>query len=146
MTASLLAADFTPVASGLGGMMIGTAAALLLVFNGRIAGVSGILGGLLGPIPRSDRRWRQAFVLGMLLGGLLLGLVLPTAFEATTASWPMLVAGGLVVGFGTRLGSGCTSGHGVCGISRLSPRSLVATAVFMSTGFATVYVARHLLG
>lgn len=139
--------EFTPIASGLGGMMIGAASALLLALNGRIAGISGILGGLLGGAPPDDRRWRMLFVGGLLLGGLLLGLVLPSAFETNPpVSWTALVLGGLVVGFGTRLGSGCTSGHGVCGMSRMSPRSLVATAVFMTTGFTTVFVVRHLLG
>lgn len=139
--------EFTPWASGLGGMMIGAASALLLVFNGRIAGISGILGGILGGAPAEDRSWRHLFLAGLLVGGLLLGLLMPSAFEtAPPISWGALVAGGLIVGFGTRLGSGCTSGHGVCGISRMSPRSLVATATFMTTGFITVFVARHLLG
>lgn len=147
MTDPILATEFTPLASGLGGMMIGAASALLLVFNGRIAGISGIAGGLLGGAPPGDRRWRLAFVGGLLLGGLLLGLVLPSAFEdAPPTSWFALALGGLVVGFGTRLGSGCTSGHGICGVSRLSARSLAATATFMATGFATVFVVRHLIG
>lgn len=147
MTAPLLATEFTPIASGLGGMMIGAASALLLIFNGRIAGIASITGGLLGGAPAGDRRWRLAFVGGLLLGGLLLALLLPTAFEATPpTSWLTLALGGVIVGFGTRLGSGCTSGHGVCGISRLSARSLVATATFMVTGFMTVFVVRHLAG
>ncbi|MEM9454756.1 MAG: YeeE/YedE family protein [Myxococcota bacterium] len=147
MTGPILATEFTPWASGLGGMMIGAAGALLLAFNGRIAGISGIMGGLLGGAPAGDRRWRLAFVAGLLLGGLFLGLVLPTAFETDPPlSWPALVVGGLIVGFGTRLGSGCTSGHGVCGLSRFSGRSLAATATFMVTGFITVYVVRHLAG
>lgn len=138
--------NFTPLASGLGGMLIGAASALLLAFNGRIAGISGIVGSLVSGVPRGDRGWRLAFLGGLLLGGLLLGLVLPTAFGAPPVSWPMIVAAGLLVGFGTRMGSGCTSGHGVCGISRLSARSLVATATFISTGILTVLVVRHLLG
>src|SRR5690606_30019879 len=132
--------NFTPLASGLGGMLIGAASALLLAFNGRIAGISGIVGSLVSGVPRGDRGWRLAFLGGLLLGGLLLGLVLPTAFGAPPVSWPMIVAAGLLVGFGTRMGSGCTSGHGVCGISRLSARSLVATATFISTGILTVLV------
>jgi len=138
--------NFTPLASGLGGMLIGAASALLLAFNGRIAGISGIVGSLVSGVPRGDRGWRLACLGGLLLGGLLLGLVLPTAFGAPPVSWPMIVAAGLLVGFGTRMGSGCTSGHGVCGISRLSARSLVATATFISTGILTVLVVRHLLG
>lgn len=138
--------EFTPIASGLGGMLIGAASALLLAFNGRIAGISGILGGLLDGGPRDDRAWRLMFLGGLLLGGLILGVVLPTAFEAAPpVGWAAIIGAGLLVGFGTRLGSGCTSGHGICGISRLSARSLVATATFMSTGFLTVLVVRHLL-
>jgi len=138
--------EFTPLASTLGGMMIGAAAALLLAFNGRIAGISGIVGGLLGGAPRSDRSWRAMFVAGLLGGGLLLGWWWPAAFGPAPDAWLRLVAGGLCVGLGTRLGSGCTSGHGVCGISRLSPRSLAATATFMACGFLTVFVVDHLLG
>jgi uncharacterized membrane protein YedE/YeeE len=140
--------ELSPVASIVGGVMIGTAAGLLWRFTGRIAGVSGVVSGLVdGRHARGDRAWRVAFVGGLLLGGLLLGQVLPDAFEVAPAgTWPVLVAAGLLVGFGTRLGSGCTSGHGVCGLSRLSKRSLVATATFMATGFLTVYVVRHGLG
>jgi uncharacterized protein len=136
----------TYVASSLGGMLIGAASALLLLLNGRIAGISGIVGGLVSGQPRGDRAWRVAFTAGLLAGGLLLGWVLPGAFApGPVTSWPVIVAGGLLVGLGTRVGSGCTSGHGVCGLSRLSLRSGVATLTFMGTGMATVFVVRHLL-
>ncbi len=134
---------FTPVSALIGGALIGAAAAVFVVLNGRIAGVSGILGGLLRPA-RGDIAWRAAFVAGLVAAPLAYGAfaVLPEArVDASTA---VLVAAGLLVGIGTRYGSGCTSGHGVCGISRLSPRSIVATLVFMAAGFATVFVARHL--
>jgi uncharacterized membrane protein YedE/YeeE len=136
---------FTPLASFGGGLLIGLGAALLLLANGRIAGVSGILGGLLRPA-RGDIGWRLAFVLGLLaapLGWLAMQAMPPAQIDHTPA---LLAVGGLLVGLGTRFGSGCTSGHGVCGIARLSPRSLVATACFMAAGFATVFVTRHLLG
>jgi uncharacterized membrane protein YedE/YeeE len=136
---------FTPLASFGGGLLIGLGAALLLLANGRIAGVSGILGGLLRPA-RGDIGWRLAFVLGLLaapLGWLALQAMPPAQIDHTPA---LLAASGLLVGLGTRFGSGCTSGHGVCGIARLSPRSLVATLCFMVAGFATVFVMRHVLG
>jgi len=136
---------FTPLASFGGGLLIGLGAALLLLANGRIAGVSGILGGLLRPA-RGDIGWRLAFVLGLLaapLGWLALQAMPPAQIDHTPA---LLTVAGLLVGLGTRFGSGCTSGHGVCGIARLSPRSLVATACFMAAGFATVFVMRHVLG
>jgi uncharacterized protein len=137
-------ASFTPGSALAGGLLIGLAAALLLWFNGRIAGISGIVGALLRPV-RGDVAWRIAFVAGLVAAPLLHATVaaLPVPrIEADTAS---LVVAGLLVGVGTRYGSGCTSGHGVCGLSRLSPRSAVATAVFMAAGFATVFVLRHLL-
>jgi uncharacterized membrane protein YedE/YeeE len=136
---------FTPLASFGGGLLIGLGAALLLLANGRIAGVSGILGGLLRPA-RGDIGWRLAFVLGLLaapLGWLAMQAMPPAQIDHTPA---LLAVGGLLVGLGTRFGSGCTSGHGVCGIARLSPRSLVATLCFMVAGFATVFVTRHLMG
>ncbi len=136
---------FTPLASLAGGALIGTAAAMLVLLNGRIAGISGVLGGLLRP-SKGDIGWRAAFVLG-LLGApsvCLLFAVLPR--PQIEAGYGTLVLAGLLVGLGTRYGSGCTSGHGVCGLSRLSPRSLVATVAFMGGGFATVFVVRHLLG
>jgi len=137
--------SFTPWLSLAGGLLIGAAAALLVLFNGRIAGISGIVGGLLRPV-RGDIDWRVAFVLGLLAA--------PPAWRAfaaaprlhVDASTPVLVAAGLLVGVGTRLGSGCTSGHGVCGLSRGSRRSLVATATFMAAGFAVVFVVRHVVG
>ncbi|WP_201865059.1 YeeE/YedE family protein [Microvirga soli] len=138
--------NFTPASALIGGVLIGAAAALLLVLNGRIAGISGILGGLLLPTS-GEARWRLAFLAGMLAAPFLYraaGGALPNV--AIEASVPVLVVAGLMVGFGTRLGGGCTSGHGVCGIGRLSPRSLVATLVFMTTAVATVLIARHVVG
>ena len=136
---------FTPLAALAGGVLIGIAAAMFLLLNGRIAGISGVLGGLLRPL-RGDVAWRGAFVLGLVGAPLvyLLFAVLPR--PQIDAGYGTLILAGLLVGVGTRYGSGCTSGHGVCGISRLSPRSLVATLAFMGTGFATVFVTRHLLG
>jgi len=136
---------FTPWASLAGGVMIGLAAAAFILFNGRIAGISGIIGPLMKP-QRGDRDWRLLFLIGM-VGAPLLWLVFrPLPDIRIDASYPLLVAAGLIVGISTRYGAGCTSGHGVCGISRLSPRSIVATASFMATGFLTVYVVRHLFG
>jgi uncharacterized membrane protein YedE/YeeE len=130
-------AHFSPWSSLAGGVLIGIAAAMLVLLNGRIAGISGILGGLLTP-RAGDLAWRVAFLLGLLLA--------PVLMEGTPrieASFPALIVAGLLVGLGTSYGSGCTSGHGVCGLSRLSPRSLVATLAFMLAGMATVYIARH---
>lgn len=138
--------NFTPIAALAGGLLIGLSAALLLVLNGRVAGISGILGGLLAP-ERGETAWRLAFVAGLLAAPLAygaLGGALPDV--RPDASTGLLVAAGLLVGFGTRLGAGCTSGHGVCGLARLSPRSLAATGVFMAAAVATVFVARHLAG
>ena len=136
---------FTPLSALLGGLMIGLAAAILWVTDGRVAGISGILGGLLGGA-RDDAGWRLAFLLGLLAAPLVFRAASGGFPSVTiTASLPLLVAGGLLVGFGTRLGGGCTSGHGVCGMARLSTRSIVATGVFMATGFATIFVVRHLL-
>lgn len=138
--------DFTPISALIGGAMIGTAAALFLILAGRIAGISGILGGLLPPRP-SDAGWRLAFLAGMFAAPPLyaaLGGHLPPVL--VTGSAGLLVAAGLLVGFGTRLGSGCTSGHGVCGIGRGSPRSLAATLTFMVTAVLTVFVTHHLIG
>lgn len=137
--------NFTPWTSLIGGMLIGAAAALFIFLNGRIAGISGILGGLLKPA-KGDMLWRVAFLGGMLAAPLVYGLAAQLPEVRVDADIGTLVAAGLLVGLGTRYGSGCTSGHGVCGIARLSPRSLVATAAFMAAGFATVYAARHLLG
>jgi len=138
--------EFTPGSALLGGALIGAASAWLLLADGRIAGISGIFGGLLRPVP-GDWAWRLAFLVGLPAGfaleAWLAGGATPVQIGATT---PRLVAAGLLVGFGTRLGGGCTSGHGVCGVARGSPRSLAATAAFMGLGFATVFVVRHLLG
>ena len=137
--------QFTPGAALTGGLLIGLAAASFLLLNGRIAGISGILGGLLVPA-RRDILWRVAFLAG-LVGTPSLWLPfseLPPI--QVDAGYPALILAGLLVGIGTRYGSGCTSGHGVCGLSRLSPRSLVATLSFMATGFLTVFVIRHLMG
>ncbi len=127
-----------------GGILVGLATALLLLANGRVAGISGILGGLLRPA-RGDVAWRGAFLLGLFvapLAWLAVGAMPPAQIDHSPL---LLTVAGLLVGAGTRFGSGCTSGHGVCGIARLSPRSLVATACFMLAGFATVFVTRHVL-
>ncbi|HEX9102710.1 MAG TPA: YeeE/YedE family protein [Polyangia bacterium] len=138
-------AHFTPIASLAGGVLIGTAAALLWIINGRIAGISGIVGELLTPT-RGDARWRLGFVAGLVGGGTLVRWIHPASFALPHGSTTLLVASGVLVGFGTRLANGCTSGHGVCGVSRLSPRSLAATGIFMAAGIATVYVVRHVAG
>jgi uncharacterized membrane protein YedE/YeeE len=138
---------FTPLTATLGGLLIGCAAALLLLANGRIAGISGILGGALSrSADARDRSWRVAFLLGLPLGALAMGALRGGLEIQVAAPLPTLIAAGLLVGFGTRLGGGCTSGHGVCGIGRGSRRSLVATAVFMACGIVTVSAVRHLLG
>lgn len=138
-------AHFTPWASLAGGLLIGVATAMFLLFNGRIAGISGVVGGLLRPA-RGDVAWRVAFVLGIMLAPFAFGLASPLPDVQVDANTMTLIAAGLLVGIGTRYGSGCTSGHGVCGLSRRSPRSIVATASFMLAGFVTVYVVRHLFG
>jgi len=135
---------YTPLASLLGGILIGLAAALFALFNGRIAGISGIVGGLLRP-KAGDMAWRIAFIGGLLAAPWLFQALAPLPEIHIDASAGTLIVAGLLVGVGTRYGSGCTSGHGVCGLARLSPRSLVATVSFMLTGFATVFVIRHLL-
>lgn len=134
--------DFTPWTSLFGGMLIGLAVALLILLNGRIAGISGILGGLLRPI-KGDIFWRVAFVAGLVIAPLIYGSVTLLPQAHITANTGTLIIAGLLVGVGTRYGSGCTSGHGVCGLSRLSPRSAIAAAVFMAAGFATVFLVRH---
>lgn len=135
--------DFTPGLSLIGGLLIGVAAALFLLLNGRIAGISGILGGLFKPVA-GDIAWRIAFLLGLVSSPILYSLVAPLPEIQVNASFPVLVVAGVLVGVGTRYGSGCTSGHGVCGLSRFSPRSLAATAAFMLAGFLTVFIVRHL--
>jgi uncharacterized membrane protein YedE/YeeE len=133
--------------AGLGGAMIGLAAALLFAFNGRIAGVSGVFGTLVLERSSGEAPWRSLFLLGLMLGALLMSLLRPDLARATLQTgWPGMIAAGLIVGFGTRMGSGCTSGHGVCGMARLSTRSIVATMTFMAAGFATVFVMRHVIG
>ena len=136
--------SFTPWTSLAGGALIGLAAAMFLLFNGRIAGISGILGGLL-EWPKGDVAWRVAFLAGLIGAPLVYGAVLTLPEVRIDADFPTLIIAGLLVGVGTRYGSGCTSGHGVCGLSRMSPRSLVATVAFMLAGFATVFVVRHLI-
>jgi uncharacterized membrane protein YedE/YeeE len=136
---------FTPWASLAGGILIGLATALLLLANGRVAGISGILGGLLRP-SRGDIAWRVTFILGLFVAPLVwltMRAMPPAQIDHSPA---LLAVGGLLVGIGTRFGNGCTSGHGVCGIARLSPRSLLATACFLAAGFVTVFIVRHVLG
>lgn len=133
--------DFTPLPALAGGALIGLSASLLLLTHGKIAGISGILGGLITP-GDTDRGTRLSFLAGLLGAGLLLLVARPSSFPSTPgSSLTVLAVAGLLVGFGTRLGSGCTSGHGVCGLSRLSPRSLVATGTFIGAGVVTVFVA-----
>ena len=140
--------NFTPWSSLLGGALIGAAAALFIVFSGRVAGISGVLGGLFRPPEAAttgdSQAWRVAFVAGLLVAPLVYLLFAAWPAVQVDASYGALVLAGLLVGVGTRYGAGCTSGHGVCGISRLSPRSLAATACFMAAGFVTVYAVRHL--
>jgi uncharacterized membrane protein YedE/YeeE len=137
--------NFTPVSGLIGGLLIGLSTVLLILFNGRIAGISGIVGGLLAR-KGSEIGWRAVFVVGLLLGAfvymLATGVALPVKVQA---SMPVMVIAGLLVGFGTRLGSGCTSGHGICGIARFSRRSIVATLVFFVTAIITVFLAQHVL-
>lgn len=141
MTIDIL--HFAPWPALAGGMLIGLAAAILILMNGRIAGVSGIIGGLLRP-NNGDLAWRFAFVGGLILAAVIYGLFYALPEVQIDASWSVITIAGLLVGVGTRYGSGCTSGHGICGISRLSPRSMAATAIFMVAGFITVYLLRHL--
>jgi uncharacterized membrane protein YedE/YeeE len=139
-------ANFTPISGLAGGMMIGAAASLLVLLIGRIAGISGIVGGLLGRAG-AETAWRAAFVAGLVGGALLVGAVRGGGISITLqAPLPLLLVAGLLVGFGARLGGGCTSGHGVCGLARGAPRSLAATATFFSVALVTVYVMRHLVG
>ncbi len=138
--------SFTPIPSLLGGMILGIAAALYVLLHGRILGISGIIAGLIHP-REGDRAWRIALVLGLITAPLLAALFLEIRpIVEVNAGWLAIVLAGLLVGFGTQYGSGCTSGHGICGLSRLSPRSLVATLAFMGAGFVTVFVLRHWIG
>ncbi len=141
---------FTPLPAAIGGAMIGLSAVLLMALNGRIAGISGIVAGIMAPIRgegRAELSWRLAFVAGLIFAPLLVSVARGelVAVSAPHPAW-MMALGGLLVGYGTRLGSGCTSGHGVCGIARLSKRSFVATAMFMATAIVTVFVLHHAFG
>jgi len=135
---------FTPGMSLLGGLLIGTASALFILANGRIAGISGILGGLLRPTS-GDVMWRLAFLLGLSVAPAALAAFVAPVVPTIDAGPTTLIIAGLLVGIGTRYGGGCTSGHGICGLSRLSPRSLIATLAFMGSGMAIVFAMRHLL-
>lgn len=138
---------FTPVSAIIGGALIGAAAVLLMYLNGRIAGISGITSNLLKWPPAPDWAWRLAFIAGLMLAPLALALRMPEPIIIDfTVSLPMMAVAGALVGFGSSYGSGCTSGHGVCGIARLSKRSILATLVFMTTGLLTVFVVRHVIG
>jgi uncharacterized protein len=139
-------ANFTPLSAAIGGALIGLAGVLLMLFAGRVAGISGITAGILG-IGAIDRGWRVAFLVGLVLapvGAMLAGYSVPV--PAMPASWLLIVAAGVLVGFGARLGGGCTSGHGICGIARLSKRSIAATVIFMGTAVVTVALMRHVIG
>ena len=138
--------SFTPISAFLGGCLIGLAAVVLMALNGRIAGISGIVQGAVEG-PRGERGWRWVFVGGLVLGAFLTLALRDPGFTPRTGYpvW-LVICAGLLVGVGTRLGSGCTSGHGVCGVARWSTRSIVATLTFMCTGFVTVYIARHVAG
>jgi len=138
--------NFTPFSALLGGILIGLSSAALLLLEGRIAGIAGICAGAI--IPRKgETAWRVSFVAGLLVGGMILRIALPSSFNfGIIRPYGALVLAGLLVGFGTRLGNGCTSGHGVCGIGRLSPRSMIATMTFIASGVLTVYLVNHVLG
>jgi uncharacterized membrane protein YedE/YeeE len=129
----------------LGGVIIGAGAGLLLLFNGRIAGATGIASVFVSP-ETGEILWRACFIFGLLTGGLVINAFVPGALPRYTASWPTLVAAGVLVGFGARLGGGCTSGHGVCGVGRLSKRSIVAAGIFTATGMIAVFFVRHVFG
>ena len=140
-------ADFTPVSAAIGGALIGLATTLLMLLTGRIAGISGIFSGCLGFSSIDDKSWRIAFIAGLLLAPLAAGLFgHPMPSPQMPASWGIVFVAGLLVGFGTRLSGGCTSGHGVCGIARLSARSFAATAIFMATAVVVVVLSRHVFG
>jgi len=139
-------AAFDPVSALFGGVLIGVASTLLMLFTGRIAGISGIFGGSL-TLATADKGWRLAFLAGLILAPVASGLFgYPLPMPQMPESWLLIVAAGLLVGFGARLGGGCTSGHGVCGVARLSARSIAATVVFMTSAIAVVAVMRHGLG
>jgi uncharacterized protein len=139
-------AAFDPVSALIGGALIGLAAALMMLLTGRIAGISGIFGGLLSG-PANDRLWRVAFIAGLIVAPLISGAFgRPLPLPEMPASWAVVIAGGLLVGFGTRMAGGCTSGHGVCGIARISPRSIAATLIFMGVAVVVVAATRHVIG
>jgi uncharacterized membrane protein YedE/YeeE len=137
--------NFTPLSAAIGGALIGLAAAILMLFTGRIAGISGIVGGLIGGA--ADKGWRATFVAGLILAPLAANLAgFTLSAPQMPVSWIVIIVAGLLVGFGSRLGGGCTSGHGVCGVARLSPRSIAATLIFMVTAMVVVAIVRHGLG
>ena len=138
-------ANFTPISALAGGALIGLAAALLILGLGRVMGAAGIVGGAL-EIRDAEAPWRWSLIAGLVLSPLIARALWGAAAPVFAGHWPALIASGLLVGLGARLGSGCTSGHGVCGLARLSPRSFAATGIFMATAFATVFVARHVVG
>lgn len=141
--------NFTPLPALFGGALLGLAAAFLLLAKGRVAGISGIAGGIIYPDDKNEISWRLVFVLGLVLGGFIyqwLGLGAGVMYIQAVVDTPLLIIGGLLVGIGTQIGTGCTSGHGICGLARRSPRSLVATLCFMASAIVTVYIVRHLLG
>ena len=139
-------ANFTPLSAAIGGALIGLSAVLLMLSSGRIAGISGIFSGLLN-LRGEDRGWRIAFLAGLILAPVIAGLIgHGMSPPQLPSNWAIIIVAGLLVGFGTRLGGGCTSGHGICGIARLSPRSIAATVVFMVTAVVTVAITRHVLG
>ncbi len=138
--------NFTPITAFAGGLLIGLSAVIMLLFNGRITGISGIMDGIVINSKSGDRVWRICFLLGLVLGGFLFSQFMPGTFIPRDGfSLVLLITGGFIVGVGTRMGSGCTSGHGICGIARFSRRSILATVVFMFTGGVTVYIIRHLM-
>lgn len=139
-------ANFTPISAAIGGGLIGLSAVMLMLLTGRIAGISGIFGGVLD-FSGDDKGWRIAFIAGLILAPLIAGVMghqMPS--PGMPASWSIIIIAGLLVGFGTRLGGGCTSGHGICGVARLSSRSVAATAIFMLAAIATVAITRHVFG
>jgi uncharacterized membrane protein YedE/YeeE len=141
-------ANFTPISAAIGGALIGLSAVLLMLFNGRIAGITGIAAGLIDPIS-ADRGWRATFILGLIaapLTAMLLGFTVPVPAAQMPSSIVIVAVAGLLVGFGTRLDNGCTSGHGICGMARLSPRSIAATVIFMVTAVVVVALMRHGVG
>ena len=139
--------EFTPFASLFGGMLIGASALILMAFNGRVAGISGITSNALPPWPgMSDAGWRLAFLAGIIAAPLLYQIAAGPVERTVSGNLPLMLAAGLLVGFGSVFGSGCTSGHGVCGLSRVAPRSIAATGTFMLVAAATVFVTRHMIG